>query len=255
MSTYKADDGTLINYEQFSEPSSRENLLLLPGLIGSISSQWRQFVPSLTPQYRVILADLRGHGHSENKAPNLMPERMMHDIIGLLDSLHIDQVHVAGYSLGGYLGLLLHLNQPRRVQTLLMHATKYYWNEESVKKMGSQLDPDALSEKVPQYANQLAQEHGSRWRKLVRQAAELVHHTWKDGLTENMVSQTQCPVLVSVGDRDELVQIPEALRLSRIIRLGELIVLPGVKHFFKLIWVVLLVPMMQSFHHAPDKRT
>lgn len=254
MPTYKADDGTLINYEQFAESTSRENLVLLPGLIGSISSQWRQFIPSLTPQFRVTLIDLRGHGHSENKAPNLLPERMIQDFFGLMDSLHVDNFHVAGYSLGGYLALLMHLNQPRRVQTVLMHATKYYWNEESVRKMGEQLDPDALSEKVPQYANQLAQEHGSRWRKLVRQAADLVHHLWKNGLTENMVSQTQCPVVVSVGDRDELVQIPEALRLSRIIRLGELIVLPGVKHPFKSIRAVPLIPMMLSFHHPSDKR-
>ncbi|MCL4870744.1 MAG: alpha/beta hydrolase [Anaerolineae bacterium] len=254
MPNYKADDGTLINYETFAEPTSRDHLLLLPGLMGSISSQWRHFIPSLTPQYRVILVDLRGHGHSENKAADLTPERMMQDIAGLLDSLHVDHYHVAGYSLGGYLGLMLHLNQPRRAQTVLMHATKFYWNEESVKKMAQQLDPDSLSEKVPQYANQLAQEHGSRWRKLVRQAAELVHRTWKDGLTDGMVKQTPGPVLVSVGDRDELVQIPEAMRLSRIIPHGELIVLPGVKHPFKSIRAVPLIPMMQAFHRTPDKR-
>ncbi|MBK9050234.1 MAG: alpha/beta hydrolase [Chloroflexi bacterium] len=254
MSNYKADDGSLINYETFGESTSRDTLLLLPGLMGSISSQWRQFIPSLIHQFRVVLVDLRGHGHSENKAPTLAPEQMMHDLNGLLDSLHVEHYHVAGYSLGGYLGLLLHLNQPRRVQTVLMHATKFYWNEESVKKMGNQLDPDAITEKVPQYANQLAQEHGSRWRKLVRQAAELVHHTWKDGLTEGMVKQAQGPVLVSVGDRDELVQIPEALRLSRIMSHGELIVLPGVKHPFKSIRPVPLVPMMLAFHRTPDRR-
>ena len=254
MPNYKTDDGTLINYEMFSEPTSRETLLLLPGSLGSIISQWRHFIPALTPQYKVVLADLRGHGHSENKATDLTPERMMQDIRGLMDSLNIDHFHVAGYSEGGYLGLLLHLNQPRRVQTVLMHATKFYWNEESVKKMGNQLDPDSIAEKVPQYANQLAQEHGSRWRKLVRQAAELVHYIWKNGLTEGMVKQVQVPTLISVGDRDELVPIPEALRLSRIMANGELIVLPGVKHPFKSIRSVPLIPTMQSFHRPPEKR-
>lgn len=254
MATYKADDGSLINYEVFGETLGRDNLLLLPGLMGSISTQWRHFIPNLLPQFRVVLVDLRGHGHSENRAADLLPERMMYDLKGLLDTLGMESVHVAGYSLGGYLGLLLHLNQPRRVQTLLMHATKFYWNAESVKKMGNQLDPDVIGAKAPQYANQLAEEHGSRWRKLVRQAADLVHHTWQDGLTEGMVKQTQCPVLVSVGDRDELVQLPEALRLSRIVTKGELIVLPGVKHPFKSIRPIPLLPMMQSFHRAPDKR-
>lgn len=254
MAHYKADDGTLINYELFGETANRDTLLLLPGLLGSISTQWRHFIPSLLPQFRIVLVDLRGHGHSENRASDLTPERMMQDLRGLLDSLNVDHVHVAGYSLGGYLGLLLHLNQPRRVHTVLMHATKYYWNEESVKKMGNQLDPDGMAAKVPQYANQLAEEHGSRWRKLVRQAAELVHYTWKNGLTEGMIRQTQCPVLVSVGDRDELVPLPEAQRLSRIIPNGELIVLPGVKHPFKSIRPIPLLPMMQTFHRTPEKR-
>jgi len=62
-------------------------------------------------------------------------------------------------------------------------------------------------------------------------------------------------VLVSVGDRDELVQIPEAVRLSRIMPHGELIVLPGVKHPFKSIRAVPLIPMMQAFHRTPDRRS
>jgi hypothetical protein len=37
-----------------------------------------------------------------------------------------------------------------------MHATKFYWNEEAISRMRRQLDPDAIAEKVPSYANQLA---------------------------------------------------------------------------------------------------
>lgn len=255
MAYWTADDGSHINFEVSGETPDKETLLLLPGLLGSIASQWREFIRPLAVDYRVILTDLRGHGRSENNEPTLRPERMVRDLEGLLDYLNVDAVHVAGYSLGGYLGLMLHLHQPRRIVTLLMHATKFYWTKEAVASMRQQLDPDQMSQKVPSYAGQLAQEHGgSHWRVLVRQAADLVASMLDSGLTEGMAARAQCPVLVSVGDRDELVPLQEAQRLSRIFPRGELIVLPGVRHPFPMVRLVPLLPMMQAFHKPVERR-
>jgi pimeloyl-ACP methyl ester carboxylesterase len=121
--------------------------------------------------------------------------------------------------------------------------------------MRMQLDPDAMSEKVPGYANQLAQEHGgSHWRVLVRQAADLVGYLSQKGITEGMAARAQCPSLVSVGDRDEMVSLPEAQRLSRVLPQGDLIVLPGVRHPFHTLREVPILPMMQAFHTLHDDR-
>jgi pimeloyl-ACP methyl ester carboxylesterase len=179
---------------------------------------------------------------------------MTKDILGLADFLKAETFHIAGYSLGGYLGLMLALNQPRRVSTLLMHGTKFYWTKEAVANMRLQLDPDAMSSKVPAYANQLAQEHGgSHWRVLVRQAADLVGYLAEKGITEGMAAHAQCSCLVSVGDRDEMVSLPEAQRLSRVLPHGELIVLPGVRHPFPSLREIPILPMMQEFHKI-DRR-
>ncbi|MDX1663534.1 MAG: alpha/beta hydrolase [Candidatus Promineifilaceae bacterium] len=248
MATWKSDDNTLINYEVYGQGADRPTLLLLPGLLGSISSQWRGFVDPLSRQFRVVLMDLRGHGHSENQAQALQIERLAADVAGLVDYLDLDEIHVAGYSLGGYLGLLFALQQPGRVPTLLMHATKFYWTEEAAGRMRSQLDPDLMAEKVPAYADSLAQEHGSRWRALVRQAGDLIAHLGQEGLSERMVRQLQMPIMVSVGDRDELVSLPEASRLSRIPPQGMLLVLPGVQHPFATVQPIPLLPTMQHFH-------
>jgi pimeloyl-ACP methyl ester carboxylesterase len=254
MAFWKTDDETLINFEVHGDIPGRETLLLLPGLLGSIGSQWRAFIPPLRENYRVVLADLRGHGRSDNSEPALRPERMVADLVGLLDYLKVDRAHVAGYSLGGYLGLMLHLTQPRRIPTLLMHASKFYWTREAVSNMRRQLNPDTMSEKVPSYATQLAQEHGgSHWRVLVRQAADLVAYLSEQGITEGMAARAQCPILVSVGDRDEMVPLPEALRLSQIVQHGELLVLPGVRHPFNSVRPIPLLPMMQAFHGGQNK--
>lgn len=249
MSTWTADDGSTIYFEMFNNKEGvGPPLLLLPGLLGTISSQWRNFLKPLSSDYRVILMDLRGHGRSENNAAGLNANRMLQDVIGLLDYLQITAVHIAGYSLGGYLGLMMAATSPRRVSSLLIHATKFYWTPESVAKMQRQLDPDLMAEKVPTYADQLVQEHGARqWRELVREAAALVTDIAQTGLREKNLENIQCPVLVSVGERDELVPLMEVQRLSRMLPHGELLVLPGVHHPYPTLQLIPLLPMMQHF--------
>lgn len=250
MTTWTAPDGSEINYEQYNGDPQKPQLLLLPGLLGAISSQWRPFLKPLSENYQLTLMDLRGHGRSQNNAATLNITQMLNDLSGLLDHLRMDQLHIAGYSLGGYLGLMLALSQPRRVKTLLMHATKFYWTPEAAEKMQQQLDPDVMAQKVPTYADQLVKDHGGRqWRTLVRQAAELTHSLVEGGLAERQLKNTQLPVLVSVGDRDELVSLPEAFRLSRALPQGELIVLPNTRHPLQTVRLVPLLPMMQIFHN------
>jgi len=250
MTIWTAPDGSDINFEQYGgSDANKPYLLLLPGLLGAISSQWRPFLKPLSESYRLLLVDLRGHGRSQNNAPTLDINQMLGDIAGLLDKLHIERLHIAGYSLGGYLGLMLALNQPRRVATLLMHATKFYWTPDAAAKMRQQLDPDVMAQKVPTYADQLVQEHGGRqWRVLVRQAAELTASLVEAGISEKQLNNAQLPVLVSVGDRDELVPLPEAFRLSRTLPHGEMLVLPNTRHPLQTVRLVPLLPMMQVFH-------
>jgi hypothetical protein len=69
-----------------------------------------------------------------------------------------------------------------------------------------------------------------------------------------MAQRAQLPVLVSVGDRDEMVSLPEALRLSRIFRRGRLLVLPGVRHPFSSVSLIPLLPMMRAFHQKRPGR-
>jgi pimeloyl-ACP methyl ester carboxylesterase len=68
------------------------------------------------------------------------------------------------------------------------------------------------------------------------------------GLSESGISKVQCPVLVSVGDCDELVPVREAHRLSRELPTASLLVLPGVHHPIQGLGLVPMLQVMQSFH-------
>ena len=248
MARWMAEDGSLVNYELYSPGAGKETVLLLHGLLGSINSHWIRFVTPLTTDFQVLQVDLRGHGESENVSMTLDLEMMLQDIEGLLNALKIDSVRVAGYDFGGYLGLMLHLDQPERVQSLMMHSTKFYWPDYTVKRMRKNLNPDLMSEKVPGYASQLLTEHGAgRWRSLVRQASDLIANISTDGISEGMVQDASCPILISVGDRDEMIPVEEALRLSCLLEKGALLVLPGVSHSFHTASIQALLPSMMAF--------
>ena len=83
--------------------------------------------------------------------------------------------------------------------------------------MRSQFDPDRLAQERPAYAERLSALHGARrWRELARQAADLAAHLATSGLTERALAGVDCPVLVSVGDRDPFVPVAEASEALRV---------------------------------------
>lgn len=248
MPFFTADDDTRVYYEEHGNSASPP-LVLLPGLLGSLSIQWRDYIPTFAAAYRVVAINLRGHGQSGNNNAVLRLDDMVRDITGLLDALGIKSAHIAGYSLGGYLGLMLHLHQPERVRTLLMHATKFYWNDSVIEGMKKQMRPEVIKSKVPHYATHLAHEHGKeKWEQLLAQSAEMVEHMVLLGITEEQAALATCPVLVSAGNRDELIPVQELLALSQTIPTAELFILPGVHHSFSTIPPALLIPAMQKFH-------
>ncbi len=243
-----AFDDSPLYYEEHGDPGL-PTLLLLPGLLGSIQMQWRAFISPLAEQYHVVATDLRGHGRSRNSAGSLHISDMVRDTALLMDTLNIATAHIGGYSLGGYIGLQLHLEQPERVQTLLMHATKFYWSDAVAAGMKKQMNPEAIRAKVPKYAEQLAVEHGEeRWPQLLQEASVMVEGLPSGGLQEADAARATCPIVVSTGDRDELIPIEESVRLSRAIPSAQLMVLPGVRHPFPGIPPSLMMEAMRLFH-------
>ncbi len=257
MATFITNDDTTLYFETAGNQSNPA-LLLLPGALGTIDTQWQTFVEPLRTDYFVIMVDLRGHGRSGNSSPNLQPDQILSDLLALLDHLSVEQLHVAGYDLGGTIGFLLALNQPRRILSLLMHATKYFWTKEFAAKMRTQLDPEHLATNAPAYAEQLQEAHGPRhWRRAVHQVADLTMQLVDQTVPQSALSHLRTPVLVSVGDRDRMVSVSEAQRLSRMLPNGSLLVLPNVQHPFRGLTAVPFLSIMRNFHrkHYAPRRT
>jgi 3-oxoadipate enol-lactonase len=127
MHSFTTSDGLSLAYyiDDFTNPWSKApTLLLLRAAMGS-ARRWFGWVPHLARQYRVVRLDLRGHGASEVPPPDREPtlDRLVLDVVELLDHLGLDSVHVAGNSAGGYLGQQLAMTRPERVASLALYGS------------------------------------------------------------------------------------------------------------------------------------
>jgi pimeloyl-ACP methyl ester carboxylesterase len=87
---------------------------------------WRKQVPVLASAgFRVIAPDLRGYGRTD-ALPHVLDytlDKIRADILGLLDSLNIDKVHLVGHDWGGIIGWQLAAMAPTRVERLVAMST------------------------------------------------------------------------------------------------------------------------------------
>jgi 3-oxoadipate enol-lactonase len=86
---------------------------------------WSEQVPAfLGAGYRVLRADLRGHGGSESAPGNYAMTQLVDDVVIVLDALQIRAVHFCGLSIGGMIGQGLGIAHPDRVSSLILCDTQ-----------------------------------------------------------------------------------------------------------------------------------
>jgi 3-oxoadipate enol-lactonase len=94
-------------------------VLLLHGL-GSCGRDWEAQVAALSPSYRAITVDLRGHGESSKPAEPYTMRLLSADVVHVLETLGVGSAHVVGFSLGGMVAFQLAVDAPSLVRTLVI---------------------------------------------------------------------------------------------------------------------------------------
>jgi pimeloyl-ACP methyl ester carboxylesterase len=93
-------DGTKLH---FAEMGRGAPVILIHGAGGSAIGNWfiNGIAPALAPTNRVIGLDMRAHGLSE-AGPAGGRRHMAADVVEFMDQQGIDQAHIGGYSMGGF---------------------------------------------------------------------------------------------------------------------------------------------------------
>ena len=127
MHDFTTSDGLRLAYyiDDFTNPWTKApTLLLLHAAMGS-ARRWFGWIPHLARDWRVVRLDLRGHGASQVPPADtpLTLERLVGDVVELLDHLGLGATHVVGNSAGGYLGQQLAMTRPERVTSLSLYGS------------------------------------------------------------------------------------------------------------------------------------
>ncbi|MGV9012087.1 MAG: alpha/beta fold hydrolase [Flavobacteriales bacterium] len=218
-------------------------VVLIHGALGS-SEQLRSLAKRIAP-FDPILVELSGHGQKPVPPEGLSYARFLEDITEVIEGN--EQVHLFGYSMGGYAATLFAARYPERVASVCTLGSKLIWDEAGLQALLKRLDADALAKHVPAYAERLAKEHGTdRWRELVKATAELVTRDFHAPLLQPEVfARVACPVLVCSGDRDDMALAKDSLEAAARFPKAGALILPQTKHPFDFVDLDLLVPFLQ----------
>ena len=142
-------DGTGLHHEAHGQGAP----ILLTHGFGATSRMWDEQVEEFTDRYRLILWDLPGHGESEISAAAATSDRLVGDMLAILDAETPLPAVLIGLGLGGLLSLRFWRAHPHRVRGLVLigtlpglrsHAARDMWNRQT-EEAARALERDGLA--------------------------------------------------------------------------------------------------------------
>lgn len=247
-----ADNGSSrIAYELPGHRGRRKPWLVLIQGLGFDRTGWAPVIPALRRRFRLVLIDNRGSGGSTTPDRDFGVADMAQDVAAVLDHGRIAQAHVLGASLGGMVAQELAIEQPQRVDRLVLACTTPGWPyaypmpRASVRRVTSaaglpvqaaqrSLVENALSPKTleqdPGLVDRIVRNQDGKltdpaaWRALAQAGA-----TYSGGMRQTRIS---APTLVMYGDADAVVDPRNSRLLAGRIPDSRLAVFPGLGHLF-----------------------
>lgn len=98
---------------------SGQPVVLLHGLAGH-AGEWDEQARRLSPRYRVVAVDQRGHGASERQPEDVSRAAYVADVVAVLEQLALRRPVLVGQSLGGHTAMLTAAAHPGQIRALVL---------------------------------------------------------------------------------------------------------------------------------------
>jgi pimeloyl-ACP methyl ester carboxylesterase len=212
----------------YEESGAGEPLVLLHGF-GGCTQNWHPFAAELSEGHRLIVVDLRGHGHSTNPANEFTHREAARDVFLLLDELEIGRFSAMGMSSGGMTLLHMATSQPARIEAMVLISATSHFTEQA-----RALFRRASFENFPRPVQEMYRECAKRGDAQIQQlvAQFKAFHDNQDDMsfTARELSTITARTLVVHGDRDRFFPVEIPVSLYRSIPNAELWIIPGGDH-------------------------
>jgi pimeloyl-ACP methyl ester carboxylesterase len=215
-------------------------LLLIHGL-GSRAEDWANLIPQLIDSgHRVYAMDLLGYGQSAQPRDAEYSISQQADMVeGFLDSQHLDQVDMAGWSMGGWIAMKVALHQPERIRRLvLLDSAGLRFKLDFDPSLFQPASPNDVANleqlliphprPLPRFLAMAMLRKGDHVGWVVRRSVQSML-TGQD-LVDGKLGALTMPVLIGWGDQDRLIPISVAYQLHHEILQSVLDIYAGCGH-------------------------
>lgn len=203
-------------------------LVLLHGF-GGCTQNWHPFTTELSARHRLIVVDLRGHGHSTNPENKFTHREAAGDVFLLLEKLGIDHFSAMGMSSGGMTLLHMATSHPGRIDSMvLISATSYF--PDQARAIMRRASFGTMPQEVQEMYRECAKRGDEQIHQLITQFNAL-HDNYDDmNFTAQSLSTITARTLVVHGDRDNFFPLEIPVSIHRSIPDAELWIIPGGDH-------------------------
>jgi pimeloyl-ACP methyl ester carboxylesterase len=212
----------------YEELGAGKPLVLLHGF-GGCGQAWQPFTEQLAKHHRLIIVDLRGHGHSTNPGNTFTHRQAASDVLALLDSLGIEQFEAMGISSGGMTLLHMATRQPARIESMVLVSASPYFPQAA-----RSILRDASLDNMPPEVQKMFRSCATRGEAQVRQLVaqfQGFHKSYDDmNFTAPYLSTISARTLIVHGDRDPFFPVEIPLSLYRAIPHASLWIVAGGDH-------------------------
>jgi pimeloyl-ACP methyl ester carboxylesterase len=188
------------------------------------SRTWEHQVPAFAAAgYRAITYDRRGFGRSVLDPKAVQPGTGADDLLGLLNHLRIDRLHLVGTAAGGGVALDFAFSFPERLRSLVVANAVGGVQDREYVELGQRMRPAPQFDALPPDVRELGPSYRAanpsgtqRWLDLQRttrpEGSRPSAQTTRNRMTFALLEQIKVPTLLLTGDAD-LYAPPAVLRL------------------------------------------
>jgi len=208
---------------RYKDVGQGQVILLLHGYLESLKV-WNILVDELKNDYRLIVPDLPGHGHSDVSENIQTMDSMAEAIKHLLYHLKIDNCFVVGHSMGGYVALAFLEKYPKYVLGIsLFHSSPFADTDEKKLNRNREIElvkagkkEQLFNQHVPKtFANENVHLFAEQIEKLKSTAKKTTDNgiiAALEGMKERpnraeLLRNTKIPVQYIIGKKDNFIPI------------------------------------------------
>lgn len=207
-----------------------KTIVLLHGAMGA-EVQLQSLRQQLGHDYTVHSLSFSGHGGKPFEG-SFSIQGFANEIIVFCEAHKLKEIHLFGYSMGGYVALYLARHHPQLVMSVVTLGTKLLWNNEVAAKEVAMMQPEIIEQKVPVFAQRLQQLHNPNdWKDLMMKTGEMLTSMGEHNpLQMEDYQHITAPVLLILGDRDKMVSLDETVAAFKHLPKAQLAVIPATAH-------------------------